>query len=691
MSENKALFSLTNIYPLLLAVVPLIYITSLPDPAETPVYLVLGLFSLLFILSIFRRAAEGAVLTDSYRVLWLLLMALLSVGVISAIVNRTGTETLYELCRTGSLLLFVYAHVVYIMLAGGAWRKLVYGLALMAACYLCIGLYEAWHLGAEFMEMETSYELRAHLGHRNLMAIFYVLSLPLYTYIYLSATRPAIRYAAALAALVTVVFVTLVASRVGWLGLLSYGCVIAARAISHYRRRPWRQAIPALSMLLLVVAIIAGTVLTHRHSLKNFRQKLEAFTKIHQEVDPNTYTINERLELWHMSVSMAARNPILGVGPGMWGMHYAEGGIHGTQAQSGKVLFQRPHNDLLWYLCEYGIGGLLAFVMMIAFVSWYSYRAIRSAQREEAYLALSGIIIFMVCCEFDFPKERPVHLFMLSFYLAVFAARVPFSAVRLRMVMIRDRYMVLMASLLAVLLCLYFGIRTSGEYDLNQALAYRSVRAYPAMRRAISETEAHLMHYYMTGTPLEFYLGEASFYEGDASGAISHFEQSLRQNPYHLYSLSNMGSCYWVLGRRDQALATWDSALHISPTFGEGRINKSIALFQSGDTIGAAANLCYPMLVEDIDTYRHQIIIIFGSRVISAALSIGDTLVQHRMLDLAQRDKWIMHLYRQMIRDKSTPAHTALEQTLWVLEKLDRRISADQKMSLLQKYDNRFR
>ena len=690
MSKNKANFSLLDIYPLLLPVVPLIYITSMPDPAETPVYLLLGLFSILFTLYTFRRAS-GEVLTDSYRVLWLLLSGLIAVGMMSAVVNGASTEALYELCRTGSLLLFFYANVVYVALSGIAWRRLVYGLALMAICYLCIGLYEAWDLGAEFMEMETSYELRAHLGHRNLMAIFYVLSLPLYSYIYGSTTRPAIKYIAAGASAVTVIFVTLVASRVGWLGLFSYGCIVAARSVSHYRRRPWRQAIPALSVLLLIVAIIAGTVLTHRHSLKNFKQKLEAFTKIHQEVDPNTYTINERLELWHMSVSMASKHLMLGVGPGMWGMHYAEQGIHGTQAQSGKVLFLRPHNDLLWYLCEYGMVGLLIFVAMIAFALWYSYRAVWSDRREEAYLVMSGIIIFMVCCEFDFPKERPVHLFMLSFYLAVFAARVPFRAVRLRMAMIGDRYLVLMVSALAVLLCLYFSIRTAGEYNLNQALAFRSVHSYPAMRTAIAETEAHLMHYDMTGTPLDFYLGEASFYEGDASGAILHFEQSLRLNPYHLYSMSNMGSCYWVLGRRAQALATWDSVLHISPTFGEGRINKSIALFQSGDTIGAADNLCYPMLVEDIDTYRHQIIIIFGSRVISVARGIDDTLVQHRMLELAERDKWIMHLYRQMIRDRSTPTHTALEQTLWVLQKLDHRISADQKKTLLQKYDNRFR
>ena len=78
--------------------------------------------------------------------------------------------------------------------------------------------------------------------------------------------------------------------------------------------------------------------------------------KTNSVVDRGWRSVNERVVMMKSSAELTLRHPLLGVGPGQFGLHYA------------KTMAAHPHNSVLQLLAEYGLiagGAGVALLIML--------------------------------------------------------------------------------------------------------------------------------------------------------------------------------------------------------------------------------------------------------------------------------------------------------------------------------------
>jgi O-antigen ligase len=186
--------------------------------------------------------------------------------------------------------------------------------------------------------------------------------------------------------LVLIVFLT--ASRAALIGLACFAVLLLARRIS------WQK----LSSAVLVAAVVAFLVpngVWQRVGLMKEPSKEE-------EYDPNRVhgdegSVEQRMAIWKVALSISKQNPIFGVGVGA----YSEAHLAQRFEDVGPLAYGRrdAHSTYLTLLAETGFIGLLLYFCIIASV----FRKVRQAKRmagpeDAAFLRIlqTGVIAFLV-------------------------------------------------------------------------------------------------------------------------------------------------------------------------------------------------------------------------------------------------------------------------------------------------------
>lgn len=163
------------------------------------------------------------------------------------------------------------------------------------------------------------------------------------------------------------------ASRGALLGLVTGGAVYLAARLRTMERRARIGALAAALAILLTAAV----PLIKRLSTKD---------------DPFLW---DRMSLWSVSLRVAAENPILGVGPGVFPYRTSpfDPPRRDRPVRHGKHV-EATHSDYLRVVAETGIIGALAALSLLALVGVRAARALRHGSGREAALAsaLGGIL-----------------------------------------------------------------------------------------------------------------------------------------------------------------------------------------------------------------------------------------------------------------------------------------------------------
>ncbi len=247
--------------------------------------------------------------------------------------------------------------------------------------------------------LTTGWHVRAHsfLNQANSFACYLVIILPLCIFLFVR-NRTALGKAAAAAALVlNLIALMLTFSRTSWpLALASIA------ALLYFGRAKGDEAKPSgrrpLMLILLVVLALAlvGAVLFRGADFASLVSMDSGIQRVH---------------LYRAGLSMIAKRPVLGYGPGNYHLAMAH-----VQMGSGEERLKRAHlhNLYLQTALESGIVGLGAFLFFAVSVIWLLIRSFRSSQTAEArYLA--GAVCVSTCAFFaynmiDVFRYHGVHL-----------------------------------------------------------------------------------------------------------------------------------------------------------------------------------------------------------------------------------------------------------------------------------------
>jgi O-Antigen ligase/Tetratricopeptide repeat len=290
----------------------------------------------------------------------------------------------------------------------------------------------------------------------------------------------------------------------------------------------------------------------------------------------NTNTINTRLELWRNSLLMVRDYPILGVGAGNWQLFFPKYGLSaiGGATETGRLVFQRPHNDFLWIWSELGVIGIASYLFVFVILLKTGFSAAKHSLKAMIFTAF--LLGYMVVAFADFPLERIEHQIvfcLLAVEILAFAEKSTQSHET------ENSFFIKILSFFGILTCLFSLIvlffRYNGEIATRRIFAAHANSDWQNLAVFVQQAENPCYRFDPMTTPLDWYGGLAQAGQGNFEGAKPLFERALLRHPYHINTLNNLGSVHQVLGDVPRAITYYEKALTLSPRFDETLLNLS--------------------------------------------------------------------------------------------------------------------
>ena len=157
-------------------------------------------------------------------------------------------------------------------------------------------------------------------------------------------------------------------TRAAWLGLMVASAV--ALIFARKGRMVW------LREQILVALAGAAIFLAHSHIVAS-QPQIAPIPGIKSIVERDQSSINERVELARSALGFIKGHPLVGVGPGQFGL------------QSYSTNAAHPHDLPLQLLSEYGLPAGLAGIALVLMLTVYAVRTMRTTSGQSDVLQIS--------------------------------------------------------------------------------------------------------------------------------------------------------------------------------------------------------------------------------------------------------------------------------------------------------------
>ena len=273
------------------------------------------------------------------------------------------------------------------------WRTLSW---LTAAAVLgsLLGIAQAY--GWEWEWLAGSRPPGGSFGNRNFLAHFAAIALPAIVVETLRTRRGRSLIPLLLGVAVLAAIVVLTRSRAAWLGGVG-GLAAAAVALVVTRRRPLptllrRSLLPAAAVAAAVAAAIA---VPNRLDWTSDSPYAATLTRL---ADYREGSGRGRLIQYRNSLALVAENPLVGVGPGNWFVHYPTVTTDGDPAFAGHLSIPTnpwPSSDWVALLSERGVLAVLLLLIGGGLAAGRALALGRTGEREDGYAAaaLVGVLV----------------------------------------------------------------------------------------------------------------------------------------------------------------------------------------------------------------------------------------------------------------------------------------------------------
>lgn len=141
----------------------------------------------------------------------------------------------------------------------------------------------------------------------------------------------------------------------------------------------------ALGVLVAVSAIVGATITTFPEAVQ---------TSLYQKADVAEQNVSERLDLWRAATAMTTDNPVLGRGPGGFGLYQQD--YRDRLPDDVTHRLDVAHNTYLEISAELGIVGLAAFLLLLALAllsAWSRWRRDGERLAAAVCVALGGACV----------------------------------------------------------------------------------------------------------------------------------------------------------------------------------------------------------------------------------------------------------------------------------------------------------
>jgi len=331
-----------------------------------------------------------------------LLVAFLALSMISALFAENWWLATRALAITASGLTVFW--VARALSASGYERALIPGLATAVVLGAMTALLQAYGIEPEYMSLSRA--PGGTFGNRNFMAHLSAIGTPI---ILLCALEARHSWGAALGtlgmALVSAALV-LSRSRAAWLALLTGGALMVL--LSWRMRDVWTDDTRRRRLLVLsgtsLAAVIGALTLPNALAWKSESPYLDSVRGV---VNYREGSGAGRLVQYRNSLRMVAAHPVLGVGPGNWGVEYPKFASRNDPSLNDEGMTSNPwpSSDWVGFIAERGVAAIVIYALGLVVLlvgAWIRARRATTAHDRLGSVALaSTVVIAAIVGAFD--------------------------------------------------------------------------------------------------------------------------------------------------------------------------------------------------------------------------------------------------------------------------------------------------
>lgn len=438
----------------------------------------------------------------------------------------------------------------------------------------------------EEISRESLYGLRTISGHKNLYSSFIYL-VSIFSFYAFFSLKKYWKLIALIAILVQLVLVSVIQTRAVWIG---YFVFFVSMLIMYFKN--WKQQTISFKLSKIYIATII--ILINIFFLFIFPRVTNEFI---QNIDVLSYpetifdlsTLSERFLIWNKTYDVIFDNLLFGVGPNNWKLDVSSYSLPNIyRIQDLNFIFQRPHNDFLWILSEYGLIGFNIMLLLIISILFYLYSVIKLNFRIEDIILFSGFIGFFVISFFSFPKERVEHNILFAVLLSIAVYTIKNSNLNISEKKIRIPKFLFFTLIPTYIFIIYINLlQIKGEYFTKKIYVAKNKGDNKAV---ISSCVNALSLFYKldpTSIPINWYKGNANSNLGNISEAMTSFKIAQKQHPNNIYVLNDLGSIHFIENNIDSAMFFYKRAVKINPRFDEPKLNLVVVYLIKGDYLEA--------------------------------------------------------------------------------------------------------
>lgn len=426
------------------------------------------------------------------------------------------------------------------------------------------------------------YNIPGISGHKNLYSSFIFLCSVL-SCLGFYKLKSYWKYISAFAIIFQLVLIIILQTRAAWLGYSVF-------FISGFFLFLIREKIKVFGYKYYLGAAISSLILINIFFLFALPQLLSLYNSQKPHPDNITEitdinTISERVLIWQKTYEVFKSNPILGCGANNWQICFPASSVPDIyKVQDLNVSFQRPHNDFLWILSEYGLIGFNLYFIFI--ISILTLLFIKLSGRFDITLVLliAGILGYLTISFFDFPKERVEHNILFSIMLALSC-----FFIRKESPSFNKAFFCVPASAFKVSVPIFLSIfyisllNFKGEYFTNKMYHERLNNNNQAVISLCDKAQSVCYTLDATSVPLSWYRGTANANLRNYQAALNDFRIASRMHPYNHHVLNDLASSYFMNEQIDSAKIFYAESARINPRFDEPRLNLTAIFINEGN------------------------------------------------------------------------------------------------------------
>ena len=339
--------------------------------------------------------ALGAIRRLRFTLVDLLLVSFVAAGAVSAMFATNGWLAMRSVAASASAVaIFLTARALQ---RAGLGTALLGGVALAVVVGVATSLAQTYGVETDFFSVNRA--PGGTLGNRNSIAHMAAFGLPIILLMALRARHWAGWLVAGLGATLAAATLVLTRSRAGFLACGAVLVVLAAALIvAPALRQHGRTWVRLLVMVALASAgITAATFTPNALNWRSDNPYLESLTGVANYREGSG---RGRLVQYRQSLSMAATNPVLGVGPGNWSVEYPDYAAPSDpsldRSEPGRTSNPWPSSDWIGFLSERGFPAALLLAFALFGVAARALRRLMNTRDADDALGAASLLAMLL-------------------------------------------------------------------------------------------------------------------------------------------------------------------------------------------------------------------------------------------------------------------------------------------------------